>query len=127
MQVAENHKVLIVDDERTNLNVLTHILRQDYTVLVAKDGATGIEIAGEEKPDLILLDIIMEDIDGYTVFSMLKASEKTKDIPVIFITGLNSSEDMEKGLALGAVDYISKPFSAATVREKVFRQLRNDY
>jgi response regulator RpfG family c-di-GMP phosphodiesterase len=119
MEHTAKYSVLIVDDEKSNLNVLNHILRRDYTVYMAKDGKTGIEIANEYMPDLILLDIVMSGIDGYDVISILKASEKTKNIPVIFISGLVNSEDVEKGMSLGAVDYIFKPFSADNIREKV--------
>jgi len=123
MDEAKKGSVLIVDDETPNLKVLTHILSSEYTIYTAKDGLTAVEMAKKYMPDLILLDVVMTDMDGYEVLSILKASDKTRAIPIIFISGLNSSEDEEKGLALGAVDYIGKPFSAATVKSKVQKQI----
>ena len=124
MDQAGKYGILIVDDEKSNLNVLAHTLRQEYTVYTAKDGITGIEIANEYLPDLILLDIIMPEMDGYEVIAKLKESERTKIIPVIFITGLANHESVEKGMSLGAADYIFKPFNAVTIKEKVEKQLK---
>ncbi|MCL2042534.1 MAG: response regulator [Treponema sp.] len=122
----ENGKssVLIVDDENTNLLFLTHILKSEYTVYVAKDGRNAIEAAEEQQPDIILLDIIMPGMDGYEVIAVLKKSEKTKNIPVIFITGLDKTDDEERGLALGAADYIIKPFSSAVVKLRIKNQIK---
>jgi len=117
--------ILVVDDEKPNLNVLNFILHREYVVYLAKDGQTALELAEEYLPDLILLDIILPDLDGYEVMTRLKASEKTRNIPVIFITGLNSSEDVEKGLQMGAADYITKPFSAGIVLEKARQHIRD--
>ena len=125
MEGAEKYRILIVDDEKSNLNVLSHTLRNDYTLYTARDGRTGLDIADEFLPDLILLDIIMPGMDGFEVLAELKASEKTRDIPVVFITGLVNNESMEKGIDMGAVDYIFKPFTADVIREKVERQLIN--
>ena len=124
MENKLNYSILIVDDEKQNLNVLNHTLHREYTVYMARDGKTAIEIANEYVPDLILLDIIMPDMDGYEVISALKASEKTKNIPVIFITGLDSKDEKEMGIALGAVAYISKPFSAAVLKATVNEQIK---
>jgi len=118
------NSILIVDDEKSNLKYLNHILSNDYSIFIAKDGREAIEIAKAVLPDLILLDIIMPGMDGYEVFSGLKSSEITREIPVIFITGLGSNEEEEKGLASGAVDYITKPFSAEVVRRRVQNQIR---
>jgi CheY-like chemotaxis protein len=115
----EKKRILVVDDEKSNLNVLNHILHQEHIVYLAKDGQIGLEIANECMPDLILLDIIMPDMDGYEVLSTLKASAATQNIPVVFITGLGDNGDREKGLTAGAADYISKPFSATIVKETV--------
>ena len=123
MDGAVKYSILVVDDEKPNLNVLHFILRRDYVVYLAKDGQTALDLAEEYQPDLILLDIILPDLDGYEVITRLKTSERTKDIPVIFITGLNSDKDMEKGLQLGAADYIAKPFSAGIVLGKVRQQI----
>ena len=118
------NSILIVDDEKSNLKYLNHLLSNDYAIFIAKDGREAIEIAKAVLPDLILLDIVMPGMDGYEVFSALKSYETTREIPVIFITGLGSNEDEEKGLASGAVDYITKPFSAEVVRRRVQNQIR---
>ena len=114
-----NHKILIVDDDSVNITALVMILEDDYELFIVKDGQNAIDCANKVSPDIILLDVIMPDMDGFETLGKLKLSDKTKDIPVIFITGLKSSEDEEKGLALGAVDYIYKPFDPATVTQKV--------
>jgi CheY-like chemotaxis protein len=119
MDEVKKNSVLIVDDEDMNIMALTHILNTEYTVLAVKDGQDAIEVAEEYHPDIILLDVIMPGMDGYDVITALKKSEKTQNIPVIFITGLSNPEDEEKGLTLGAADYISKPFSSAIVKLRV--------
>ncbi|MCL2767104.1 MAG: ATP-binding protein [Synergistaceae bacterium] len=124
MKIADNHSVLIADDESSNIAVLTHILSSEYVIYAAKNGQDAIEAAKEYLPDVILLDILMPDMDGYEVLSMLKRTEETRTIPVIFITGLVSSEDEEKGMALGASDYITKPFSTEIVRLRVRNQMQ---
>ena len=123
MENEVKYNLLIVDDEKSSLSVLIHILRRDYSISTARDGQGGIDIALASVPDLILLDIVLPDMDGYAVLSALRESDKTRHIPVVFITGLGSSEDVEKGLAMGAADYITKPFSAAIVTEKVRQHL----
>ena len=121
---AQKYNILIVDDENLNIMNLTHILSPDYTVYAAKNGKNAIASARKYLPDLILLDIIMPDMDGYDVISELKAFEETRNIPVIFVTGLNESGDEEKGLALGAADYLVKPFSPALVKLRVSNQIK---
>ena len=124
MDANTKNSLLIVDDEKSNIMVLTRILSPEYTVYAAKNGYDAIEVANEYLPDVILLDIIMPETDGYEVLATLKASEKTRDIPVIFITGLSNATDEAKGLALGASDYISKPFSQAIVKLRVGNQIK---
>jgi signal transduction histidine kinase/HPt (histidine-containing phosphotransfer) domain-containing protein len=124
MSNNEKNRVLIVDDEKSNIEILGSILSPDYTVYMTKSGSSAIELANKHSPDLILLDIIMPDIDGFEVLNALKASEKTRDIPVIFITGLDSVKDEEKGLALGAADFIHKPFSNSIVQSRVRNQMQ---
>jgi PleD family two-component response regulator len=124
MTMGSNKKVLIIDDEKINIMALAHFLKPQYEITVAIDGPSGIEAAEKHSPDIILLDIIMPDMDGFDVITKLKESETTKDIPVIFITGLNSAKDEEKGLALGAVDFIAKPFNKPIVKARVEAQLR---
>ena len=121
-------KLLIVDDEKINIVSLAQSLKSNYEILVAQDGTSALEIAEKQVPDLILLDIIMPDINGFEVLTKLKNSPTTINIPVIFITGLNSAEDEEKGLLLGAVDYITKPFHKSVVKARVDTQLKmSDY
>ena len=124
MDDLKKNKVLVVDDEESNIMALIHILGTDYTVCATKEGQDAIEIAEEDHPDVILLDIVMPEMDGYSVIAALKKSNKTLDIPVIFITGLSNPDDEEKGLSLGAVDYISKPFSPAIVKLRVQNQIK---
>jgi len=118
------NSILIIDDEKSNLVFLNHLLSADYSVYVSRDGKDAIKKANELLPDLILLDILMPGMDGYEVLTELKSSETTQAIPVIFITGLSSAEDEEKGLALGTADYITKPFSAAIAKLRVSNQIR---
>ncbi|MCL2877410.1 MAG: diguanylate cyclase [Acidobacteria bacterium] len=124
MDEIKKNSILIVDDEKSNLMVLTHVLSQEYTIFTAKDGHDAINKARKLLPDLILLDIIMPGLNGYEVLAKLKNSERTRDIPVIFITGLDSSEDEEKGLILNAADYISKPFRPAIIKLRIRNQIQ---
>ncbi len=118
-------KVLIVDDERFNINVLVDLLGADYDTMVAKNGVQALKrVQSATRPDLILLDIMMPAMDGYEVCRRLKGDPRTEDIPVIFISSLNQVGDEEKGLELGAIDYISKPISPALVRLRVRNHLR---
>ncbi|MCK5717109.1 MAG: hybrid sensor histidine kinase/response regulator [Thiomargarita sp.] len=118
-------KILIVDDVPTNLKILIEGLRNpDYEILVATSGIIALKIAKTEIPDLILLDVVMPEINGYDVCAQLKNDTQTRHIPIIFITTQNTSEDETKGLELGAVDYISKPFSLPTVHARVKTHLK---
>lgn len=113
-------RVLIVDDIPENIQILLSTLKNDYAILVATNGEKALELSLKEpQPDIILLDIMMPGMDGYEVCKHLKDDELTKDIPVIFVTALNESEDEEKGLSLGAVDYITKPINPALVKARV--------
>ena len=124
MDIIEKNKILIVDDEAQNLEVLRCILSIEYRVFMAKDGSAAIEMADEFIPDLILLDIIMPDMNGFDVLRTLKKNKKTQHIPVIIITGLDSIEDEEKGFALEAADFIHKPFSNNVVKSRVHQQIQ---
>ncbi|MCL2096255.1 MAG: response regulator [Oscillospiraceae bacterium] len=121
---AKKHSILVVDDENSNIMALTHILISDYIVYAAKNGESALDAANKYLPDIIMLDIIMPDMDGYGVLAALKESEKTKNIPVIFTTGLGDAGDEEKGLTLGASDYLIKPFSPALVKLRVLNQVK---
>lgn len=111
--------LLLVDDEPTNLQVLRHTLQTDYRLLFAKLGQTALELVAKEQPDLILLDIMMPGLSGYEVCQALKENPATQNIPVIFVTALSEAENEQKGLELGAVDYISKPFNPHIVKARV--------
>ena len=123
----ENQKqcILVIDDDPMQLMILGHILSPHYDVKMTKSGEAGLKLAAKYNVDLILLDLVMQDMSGFDVLSLLKATEETKHIPVIFITGSVSNEDEAKGLALGAVDYIRKPFTEVVVglRVKIHLQL----
>ena len=112
-------RLLLVDDEPTNLQVLRHVLQADYRLLFATDGARALQVAREQLPQLILLDIMMPGMDGYAVCRALKADPATAGIPVIFVTALNDSQDETAGFDVGAVDYITKPVSPPVVRARV--------
>ena len=112
--------ILIVDDEPSGQQVVESILQdQGYVMEFASTGKEAIKKAGELKPDLILLDIEMPDINGYDVCKRIKNNETIKNIPIIFITGRTSQEDEEYGLNLGAIDYITKPFNKAIVKLRI--------
>lgn len=116
--------ILVVDDDRTSLDVLSHILKPQHTVQIAKSGGAALKRAQELPPDLILLDVVMPDMNGFEVLAELKSMDSTRHIPVIFITGLAHAEDEEKGFLLGAMDYIVKPFNTAVVKARVRTHLR---
>ena len=124
MKSRKKKSVLIVDDERDNISSLKMILSSEYTIYASTNGKDAIETAEEFIPDIILLDVIMPDMDGYDVIAALKASEKTRAIPVVFITGLDNINAEIKGLSLGAVDYMTKPFHHAIVKLRVQNHLQ---
>ena len=116
--------ILIVDDIPENLAVLSEVLQPTWRVRAANSGRRALQIAaGDPSPDLILLDVMMPDMDGYAVLDALQASPKTAEIPVIFVTAMDSTEDEERGLDLGAIDYITKPIRPAVVCARVRTQL----
>ena len=102
-------KVLIVDDSATNRQMLGDLLKSEYAVLLGKSGEEGVELAREHQPDVILLDVMMPEVDGYEVLKRLKSDEATASICVVFITGLDTPEAEERGLLEGASDYVTKP------------------
>jgi signal transduction histidine kinase len=117
--------ILIVDDNPVNLKVLSECLKETgHRVLVASTGAAALDTVQSISPDLILLDVMMPGMNGFELYSHLKALEPTQDIPIIFISALSDSIDKVKGLELGAVDYISKPFQQEEVLARVDIQLR---
>jgi len=124
MDHSKKHKILIIDDSSMVIKSLTDILSDDYSVISLTDSTIAIETIQDEKPDLILLDIVMPKIGGFEIIEKLKKSVKTRDIPVILITGLDSSGTEEKGLSLGAADYITKPFYNGIVKMRVSNQIK---
>jgi len=111
--------VLIVDDNPTNIDLLVNTLKADCRLGIAKNGPKALAYVGEQLPDLILLDIMMPDMNGYEVCTRLKKDPRTRDIPVIFITALVEPAHKTRGFEVGAVDYITKPFHAGEVRARV--------
>jgi putative two-component system response regulator len=122
---ALTQTVLVVDDTPQNLNVASRILREHYRCLVARDGAKALEIAAaEDRPNLILLDVMMPGLNGYETCRKLKENPATRDIPVIFLTALNDVGDETHGFEAGAVDFITKPIQPATMLARVHTHLR---
>ena len=110
MRQTNSYSILCVDDNPVNLQLLDRSLFEEgYIVFIAKSGSQGIEIAKEKIPDLVLLDIAMPDMDGFEVLRELRSIPETSEIPVMFITALDESEELIRGLSMGAVDYITKP------------------
>jgi diguanylate cyclase (GGDEF)-like protein len=125
MKQKDKPRILIVDDEKMNLKVLADLLKEEYSPILARDGEQALQHAfGDSPPDLILLDVVMPQMGGYEVIKCLKNNDKTNHIPVIFVTSLDSVVDEEHGLKLGAVDYITKPFSPPIVKIRVHNHLR---
>ncbi len=117
--MAQTKTLLVVDDEPNNLAVLKINLQDNYRLLFAKDGKRALALARAQLPDLILSDIMMPEMDGYEMCKHLKEDPATRNIPIIFITAMSESEDESRGLALGAVDYITKPIRGAIVQARV--------
>ncbi len=122
---SKTHKVLIVDDEIINVELLSNLLRDEINVIYATSGEEALTISKSSKPDLVLLDISMPGLDGYQVCRALKEDPETEKMPVIFITAKDTEHEEAFGLELGAVDYITKPFSPQIVKSKVKNHLAN--
>jgi two-component system, sensor histidine kinase and response regulator len=124
--VSEKEIVLVVDDSKSNRSVLTDLLKDDYKVMVAKDGPQALKACEREQglPDIILLDIMMPEMDGYEVCRRLKSNDATKNIPVIFCTAMSEVRDEAKGFELGAVDYVTKPISPSILVARVKTHLQ---
>lgn len=119
-------KILIVDDVQEYIEILVAIFGREYVTLVARNGPDALSIAISKNPDLILLDIIMPDMNGYDVCKALKSESITRDIPVVFISAKNDGADVSYGISLGAIDYITKPFDKVVVQTKVKHQLQKE-
>jgi len=120
---SERNSLLVVDDDKSSLLVLNDILSTDYTIFTARNGFECIERANEFNPDLILLDVLMPDMSGYEVLSVLKGTEKTRDIPVILVTGVEDAASEREGFEKGAADYVKKPVSGPLLLKRVKNQL----
>jgi len=123
MTDLSNFHIMVVDDDEININILVETLGKAYDISVAMNGRDVLELVKNEPPDLILLDIIMPGMDGYEVCEKLKADKKTRNIPIIFLTALTEEQNEARGLQLGAVDYITKPFSTELIKARVRNQL----
>ena len=125
MTSVEKPCVLLVDNEKINLKVLADLLKDDYRLKLATSGEQALQFAETPPlPNLILLDVVMPEMNGYQVIKYLKENNVTKNIPVIFVTALSSISEEEKGLMLGAIDYIIKPYSPPLVKMRVHNHLR---
>jgi len=122
MSDEKTGKILIVDDDKSPLFILIDILQNDYQLLIAKTGEEAVKIAEKNIPDLILLDIILPDINGYQVVEKLQNINETKNIPVIFSSGLDEDSSEDKKQFSSVVDFITKPFNFEEVKRKVDRQ-----
>lgn len=111
--------ILIVDDEVSNIEIMNAVLEDDHDVCFATSGAQALDLAARVLPDLILLDILMPGLDGFEVCRQLKQDKVLADVPVIFTTGLGTSEDEIRGLSLGAIDYVTKPIQPVVLRARV--------
>jgi diguanylate cyclase (GGDEF)-like protein len=120
-------RLLIVDDDPNNVRLLASIFDQDYDILFALNGLEAIDISLRERPDLIILDVMMPDLDGYTVCKTIKNHPHTKDIPIVFLTAHCDAEEEIRGLEMGAADFISKPFYPKIVKIRVSNQIEPKY
>ncbi len=112
-------KILLVDDSKTTLFMEEMILKADYDLVRASDGEEALVVAAAEKPDLVLLDVVMPKMDGFEVCRRLRASEGSKETPIIMVTTRGEAENMEKGYSNGCSDYIAKPFKSLELLTKV--------
>jgi len=116
--------IMIVDDTEINIDILVEALQDDYDLIIAINGVEAMELLEEQKPDLILLDIMMPEMDGYTVLEAIKKNPNLKHIPVILLSAITDSDSKTKGFFLGAVDYVTKPFEMVEVKARVRTQLK---
>lgn len=118
MQTSQK-TILIVDDDKANSDLLIHILKDQYTILIANNGKQGIARAMDSSPNMILLDVMLPDIDGFEVCKRLKENPHTKNIPIIFVTAMDQRDQESQGLTLGAVDYVNKPINTTILKARV--------
>lgn len=116
--------ILLVDDEAINIELLVDILEEEYNIKIATSGEVALKVAFKFRPDLIILDVNMPKMTGYEVLEVLKSDVETKNIPVMFLTARSEEESIEKGLNLGAIDFITKPFNLNELLLKVNNYLQ---
>ena len=119
MKDLSDSRILIVDDVKTNVDILVQALRDEYKLSVALDGAAALRSIDKAPPDLVLLDIVMPDLDGYEVCRRLRASESTRELPVMFLSALEDVQDKARGFEVGGNDYLTKPFEVLEVKARV--------
>lgn len=120
LRQRDKHTILVVDDSVENLQLLTALLRDDYRIKVAKSGKKAVELVEKDPSiDLVLMDVMMPEMDGYTACQILKSDDVTAQVPVIFLTSLNEASDETKGFEFGGADFISKPFNAQVVKARI--------
>jgi PAS domain S-box-containing protein len=124
MNSREKPLLLLVDDHATNLQILSLLLEREYAIVTAQNGLEALNVAERQQPDLLLLDIMMPDLDGFEVCRRLKAGVATRDIPIIFLTAKTESDDVLQGFEVGAVDYVTKPFRREELQARVRTHLR---
>lgn len=124
MQENRKFKVLLVDDELINVKILSDLLKDDYDVVFATRGEEAIQRAIDAQPDIILLDVMMPEMDGYNVCLRLQGDARTAAIPVVFVTALGSSSHEMKGLDTGAIDYVTKPIHGDIVKARIRNHLK---
>jgi len=117
--MTEKRKILLIDDTPAVLHILVSILKNDYDMVIGINGEQGLGLAKKIVPDLIILDVVMPDMSGYDVMKALNDDDATKQIPVILISGKSSDKDEETICALGAADFIKKPFDAYIIKQKI--------
>lgn len=116
----EKYKILVVDDVAENIHAIINILKKDYSMIAATSGQKAIDIAHKEpQPDLILLDVIMPEMDGFDVCRILKESSQTKDIPIIYVTALNDDDFVNRVFDYEGVDYINKPIRRKELESRI--------
>lgn len=123
MDLGRRQRILIVEDVRLNAQILVNVLGDEYDLRVANNGLEALAMVNEQMPDLILLDIVMPEMDGYTVCAKLQADPNTRDIPILFLTALEGNQNEAYGIELGAMDYIRKPFNVPIVKAKIRNHL----
>ena len=123
MDMNQDFTVMVVEDTKTNIDILVSILSKVYQVSVAMDGASALELIAMDPPDLILLDIMMPEMNGFEVCQRLKQNPETRDIPIIFLTAKTDTQSIVEGFQAGAVDYIAKPFNVTELLVRVKTQI----